>query len=169
MIAAKPQAVSSGRSLLGGRRADLTDQALGGLIAVLGLVLAGAGMRLALFGDSLYYMLAGLGYAASGVMIWRRRPGGTWLAVALLVATVGWTLWEVGLDYWALLPRLMLPAGLALLALIAAIRFDGHASRREIRRAVVLALMMAVYVSLAFVPHSIERHEPVRPFATAPA
>ena len=45
-----------------------------------------------------------------GVLLWQRRPAGAWLALSLLIATGAWALWEAGTDYWALFPRVLMPA-----------------------------------------------------------
>ena len=63
-------------------------------------------------------MLAAGGLALTGCGLmarWRLAPG---LYALLLGATLGWALWEVGLDAWRLLPRLGLPALLGLVLLL---------------------------------------------------
>jgi quinoprotein glucose dehydrogenase len=77
------------------------------LLLVLGLGLAIGGFTLVTLGGSPYYLLAGLTMLASGVLIWRRRVEGAWLYGLLLLLSVVWALWEVGLDGWALAPRLI--------------------------------------------------------------
>jgi glucose dehydrogenase len=112
------------------RRGVLAGRLVGGVIAAIGAVLAGGGLWLVLLGGSPYYALSGLGYVMSGVQLWRRRPAGAGLAVALLGATVCWGVWEAGLNYWALFPRVFVPAGLGLLALLATLRFPANNLRR---------------------------------------
>ncbi|WBO21533.1 membrane-bound PQQ-dependent dehydrogenase, glucose/quinate/shikimate family [Sphingomonas abietis] len=81
---------------------------------LLGIVLLGLGGWLAALGGSVYYLLAGLGLVASGVLILRGRRSGIHVYVAVLAATVVWALWEAGLDGWALIPRIVAPAVLGL-------------------------------------------------------
>jgi quinoprotein glucose dehydrogenase len=76
------------------------------LLLVCGAVLAAGGLELALLGGSDYYLIAGAALVADGLLLWRGRRTGLWLYVALLVYTLGWSLWEVGLDAWALASRL---------------------------------------------------------------
>ncbi|WP_454883283.1 outer membrane protein assembly factor BamB family protein [Sphingomonas oryzagri] len=86
-----------------------------GLVAALiGLVLAIGGIDLLRLGGSLYYLLAGLGLIASGALIILRRRLGFWIYATVLLLTLLWSLVEVGLDGWALVPRLVAPAVLGL-------------------------------------------------------
>ena len=93
--------------------------ALGVIFALIGLVLAGGGVWLLALGGSPYYLLAGLGLLASGFFLFRRDLTGVWIYVAVWVATLIWAFWEVGLNGWALLPRLFAPSVLLVLALLA--------------------------------------------------
>ena len=74
---------------------------LGGLLALIGIVLAAGGVWLAVLGGSIYYLLAGLGLLASGVLLVRGRPLGAYLYLAVFALTLVWALWEVGLNVWA--------------------------------------------------------------------
>ena len=91
---------------------------LGGLLVLIGLVLAVGGVWLAALGGSLYYVLAGLALIASGALIVRGRPMGAHLYLATFALTLVWALWEVGLNAWALVPRVVGPAVLAILTLL---------------------------------------------------
>lgn len=147
------------------RRGVLAGRVVGSLIAVIGAALAGGGLWLVALGGSPYYLLSGIAYAMSGGLLWRRRPAGAWLTVALFVATACWALWEAGLNYWALFPRVLLPAGLALLAMLAALRFPANQSRRVTARAASgLAVLLAVEFAYAFVPHGILHTGLSRPY-----
>jgi quinoprotein glucose dehydrogenase len=76
------------------------------VFVVLGLALIGGGVYLATLGGSLYYVLAGLGLAVTGVLVYRRHRAALGLLAVLLLATLVWSLVEVRLDWWQLLPRL---------------------------------------------------------------
>ncbi|HWU78923.1 MAG TPA: membrane-bound PQQ-dependent dehydrogenase, glucose/quinate/shikimate family, partial [Caulobacter sp.] len=80
---------------------------LGVVLALIGLTLTVGGAWLAVLGGSPYYVLAGLGVLASGVLLVRLRAFGAWIYIAVFVATVLWALWEVGLNGWALVPRVI--------------------------------------------------------------
>jgi quinoprotein glucose dehydrogenase len=64
------------------------------------------GVRLLAVGGSLYYVVAGVALLASGIFLWRGDKRGSRVYGALLVVTLLWSLFEVGTDLWALLPRL---------------------------------------------------------------
>src|SRR5690606_19542990 len=91
---------------------------LGIVFALIGLVLAAGGAWLAILGGSLYYLTVGIALVVAGVLLARRRLLGVWLYVAIFIGTLAWALWEVGLDGWGLVPRLVGPFVLLLLALL---------------------------------------------------
>jgi quinoprotein glucose dehydrogenase len=91
---------------------------LAAVLVLIGMVLAVGGVWLLSLGGSPYYLLAGSGLVASGVLLWRLRILGAWIYIAVFVLTVLWALWEVGLNGWALVPRVIAPA--VLLALVIA-------------------------------------------------
>lgn len=84
--------------------------ALGVILTLIGVVLIVGGGMLIAAGGSWYYLLAGLGLAASGVLIFRQELLGAWIYVGVFVATVLWAMWEIGLDGWGLVPRVIAPA-----------------------------------------------------------
>jgi quinate dehydrogenase (quinone) len=164
--AASPLAAAS----RGDRKGFWIGRALGAMTIAIGALLAAGGLWLVVLGGSFYYVLAGLGYLAAGGLLWRGRAAGAWLALALLGLSIAWALWEVGLDYWALFPRVFLPAGLALLALLAALTFRTNGSPRGIAIAAgLLAVAMVIDFGMAFVPHGVVRNAIARPYVTAPA
>jgi quinoprotein glucose dehydrogenase len=82
---------------------------LGGIIALIGLVLTMGGIYLAVLGGSAYYVLAGIALLASGALLIRRNILGGWLYCAIFVLTVIWALAEAGTNNWALVPRVIAP------------------------------------------------------------
>lgn len=75
------------------------------LTGLAGLMVGLAGFRLALPGGSGYYVLAGIGLLLSGVLLLLRQPAALWTYALLVLATLGWSLWETGLDWWLLAAR----------------------------------------------------------------
>jgi glucose dehydrogenase len=150
------------------QRGARLGRVVGGVIAALGVVLAGGGLWLLMLGGSSYYSMSGIGYVVCGVLLWRRRPAGAWLAVAVFAGTAAWALWEVGFTYWALFPRILPPAGLAFLALLATLRFPANKSWRiAAHTAGVLGLLIGVQFAFALVPHGTVHTLPSRPFAAS--
>jgi quinoprotein glucose dehydrogenase len=129
------------------------DRVTAALFILLGIILAIPGAWLLYLGGSSYYLIAGLGLFASGVLLLAERRFGVLLFFALLGATGLWSLWEVGADGWALFPRLNLFLGLALLLGIG--RLWEAAKRRPVQPApfyvaavAAVAAMAALYTAL---------------------
>ena len=88
------------------------------IFVLIGATLAIGGVWLLTLGGSFYYLLAGLGLIVSGVLMFRLKLSGAWVYFGVFFLTVLWALWEVGLDGWGLVPRVIAPA--VLLALVIA-------------------------------------------------
>ena len=76
------------------------------VLILIGLALLVGGVMLARLGGSLYYVAAGALLVVSGVLIHRRRFAGIGLFALGFVGTVAWAYWEVGAQFWPLVPRL---------------------------------------------------------------
>ncbi len=79
--------------------------ALAALLALCGLALVLGGVMLVSLGGSTYYLLAGLAMVASAALLWLRSPLALVLYAVLVLATLAWSLAEIGLDWWQLVPR----------------------------------------------------------------
>ena len=77
------------------------------LLLVTGLAMALPGLYLAALGGSLYYAVAGGLILISAWLVLQRRRSGVTLFWLVFLGTVFWSLWEVGPDGWALMPRLV--------------------------------------------------------------
>ena len=91
------------------RRGRVFPLLVGLVLLLIGAVLTVGGFKLASLHGSPYYLAAGVGLILAGGLIAVRRPLGVWLYVLVVVATVVWALWEVGLQGWPLVPRLVAP------------------------------------------------------------
>lgn len=127
------------------------------IVCLFGLALVVGGARLSLLGGSAYYLIAGIGYVAAAIGLWRLRRWSVWLFVALLVVTQLWALWESGFTFWPMLPRVIVPAACALFALLLAPRLQSASSRITPQAvgifAAVLALALLVFFVALFFPH----------------
>ena len=92
------------------------------LFLLVGLALAIGGVWLVGLGGSAYYLIAGLGVAATGALVLLRRIEALWLYALVLIGTVAWAIGEVGLNGWSLEPRLVAPIVLGLWLLIPWVR-----------------------------------------------
>ncbi|MCE2564807.1 membrane-bound PQQ-dependent dehydrogenase, glucose/quinate/shikimate family [Komagataeibacter sp. FNDCF1] len=100
------------------RLKTLSCISLGLLILAIGIFMALGGVYLISLGGSWYFALAGLGLIGSGVSIARKHPAGAALYLAILGATVVWSVWDAGLNFWPLFSRLFAPAVLAVPVLL---------------------------------------------------
>lgn len=75
------------------------------VLALAGLALGAAGAWLISLGGSFYYLFAGIGFVATGVLLMLRRAAALWVYAAVLIGTLVWALAEVGLDWWPLAAR----------------------------------------------------------------
>jgi hypothetical protein len=101
-------------------------------LSIVGVVLIGAGLflaigggRLAMLGGSWYFLVAGIAIVMSGVLVILRRPSGAVLFGLITALTVVWAVWDAGFDFWPLVSRLA--EGLE--------QLRQHAGRQPLRRA----------------------------------
>src|SRR5215813_3788979 len=106
-----------------------TPRLLGGVVAALGLILAGGGAYLASLGGSLYYVLVGAMLVAAGYLMIKGRIAGVYTYVGAFAFTAVWSFWEVGLSGWELIPRLVGPFVLLILAVLVAPVLDRTTGR----------------------------------------
>jgi quinoprotein glucose dehydrogenase len=129
---------------------------LGAILLLIGGVLAVGGCKLALLGGSLYYAIIGLFLIASGILTILGRVAGLYVYILAFFITLAWSLFEAGLDGWALVPRLVGPFILFVLVLLVmpSRLSNGKRTRRGYGAglAVVSALGLVVAVSLAGSP-----------------
>ena len=136
----------------------------GGLIALVGLVLLVGGGRLVQLGGSAYYLLAGAGVTAAGVLLVRRRPLAGLVYAAVLAVTLAWALWESGLVFWPLVPRLVAPAVLGLFLLLVLPTAPRGADRDRAGRATALMSAACLLVMAIAIPGTFSQGQ-----ATIPA
>jgi len=141
----------------------------GVVLALIGLVLAAGGVRLIALGGSWYYLLAGVGLVVSGVLFARGRVAGAWLYGVVFFGTVAWALWEVGPNFWPLVPRLSAVLVLAVFALLLLPQLTRGRSRKPAYTlAGLLVLALLAGGAEMFVPHGvIEAGATPTPAATA--
>lgn len=129
---------------------------LGAVLLLIGGGLALGGGWLLRLGGSPYYLIAGLACALAGVLVARGDRRGLWLYAAMLGGTLLWALWEVGGQFWQLLPRLAGPAVIGLLLALPPVRRAITAAADGMTRracgAVALVCLTTLGVSFALVP-----------------
>lgn len=108
-------------------------------------------------------------------MTFRGHATGLYLYLAVFVATVAWALWEAGLAFWPLVPRLIVPIFLAacalfVLPLVPTDKGRPASGRPFVLGGLVLTAGFAGFIALMFLPHNIIRNEvALVPGKTSPA
>src|SRR5690606_24841296 len=130
------------------------------VLARIGLVRLVRGAELITLGGSWYYAVAGVLLALSGIQVARRKVSGAWWFALVFVGTVAWSLWEVGTDFWPLVPRL---APVLVLGLILALMLPALTAGRVRKGAYALALILAVVIvaggASMFKPHGVVQNQ----------
>jgi len=125
------------------------------VVAIIGVALFAGGVWLAALGGSWFYILLGAALVVSAALTFRRNPAGLALFGVTLLVTLGWSLWEVGFDWWALSARGSLLIVLGVLLLLPPMvrslhrpdigwaRYDG--SSGLLGGSLVIAVLVGVY------------------------
>ena len=126
---------------------------LGGVIALIGIILALGGTKLIGVGGSWYYLIAGLALIVAGLAVAQRKLLGAWIYAGAFVVTTLWAFWEVGFNGWALVPRLVGPLALLLLVILSLPVLDANRGRRQrlfgLGGFVVIVIVLGVAVAQA--------------------
>jgi quinate dehydrogenase (quinone) len=142
-------------------------------VALVGAALVPGGVQLAMLGGSPYYLIAGLGVLAAGLLLALRRAAGAVVFAVVLLGTVAWALWESGLAFWPLLPRLFAPAVMGLVVLLVLLSF-ARAPRRLAMGLTAAGVVLALGLLAAAIPGAYSQGQakaaaPVKAATTAPA
>ena len=121
------------------------------IAVIFGLVLLIGGVYLAVLGGSWYYIIAGLLFIATAVLLQKLKSTALIVYALLVLGTVVWGLWEVGPDFFALAPRLDILGLFGLWLLIPAVTrgFD-NAKGAKIALTGSLAITIAVMIYAVF-------------------
>ncbi|MDG2005556.1 MAG: membrane-bound PQQ-dependent dehydrogenase, glucose/quinate/shikimate family [Novosphingobium sp.] len=144
--------------------------AIGALLGLVGLWLAGGGAWLLWLGGSAYYAIAGIGcILAAWLYLVGRALWGMIVYLLVFIATCIWAFGEVGADFWQLVPRLGGPTALA--ALVVIHRQFMHSDDHKFAWACVLMADLAAIAFLIWIIRlpPFQGGELAGPVAAAPA
>lgn len=154
------------------------------LFAFIGIALGYGGIKLALLGGSLYYIITAVGFLLTAYLLFTRRAAALWLYALIIVGTLAWALYEVGFDWWPLGARGGIIVLLGLWLLLPSIRRGLSAASREVAPtvaqaragnasplpllgAIAVALIVAG-ISLSKDPHNLDGSLPTEVVAATP-
>jgi len=75
------------------------------LFGLVGLALAVGGGQLLALGGSIYYLITGIAFIVTAVLLYLRRSTALTLYALIVLGSLAWAIWEVGFDWWQLGPR----------------------------------------------------------------
>lgn len=87
------------------------------ILAISGIFFTYEGAELALAGGSLYYFIFGLLLLLAAFLHFKADVRASVVLAATFLLTICWALWEVGLNYWGLFPRVLTPLGFLIISL----------------------------------------------------
>lgn len=121
------------------------------IAAIFGLILLIGGIYLAVLGGSWYYIIAGLFFLITAILLQKLKSSALIVYAVLVLGTVVWGLWEVGSDFFALAPRLDILGLFGLFLLIPAVT-RGFANSKGAKVALTgsLAITIAVMIYSIF-------------------
>ncbi|WP_018239116.1 glucose/quinate/shikimate family membrane-bound PQQ-dependent dehydrogenase [Ensifer sp. BR816] len=73
--------------------------------ALIGLALGAGGARLIWLGGSPYYLITGLAFLLTGLLLFRKNAAALWVHTLVILGSLAWAVWEVSFDWWQLGPR----------------------------------------------------------------
>lgn len=134
------------------------------VVCIFGVSLLIGGAILASEGGTPYYALAGVATTASGILAWRADRRSSWIYGAMLVATVAWSVWEIGFDFWGLLPRLAAPFFIGLGFFLPSVRGAGEPFRlARVGGIPMFAAALVGAVAIGWTLTAIDREIPLDP------
>jgi membrane-bound PQQ-dependent dehydrogenase (glucose/quinate/shikimate family) len=136
------------------------------LLALVGLGMAIPGAKLLSLGGSAYYLVAGVVILAAAVLLFLRQRSGVYLYGLVLLATLAWGLFEVGLDGWGLMPRLVFLCVFGLWLALPLVWRDTEKPGPKAARALKVAAVVACLALAGSVAFAVATHSP-RSYARA--
>lgn len=122
----------------------LLPSLLGVLLLMMGLALLIGGAKLLILGGSLYYLIAGVMLIVIGGLLIGGRVVALGLYALFLLGSTLWAWYEVGLDWWQLVPRLAIWFALGVVLLLPWLRGPLLNSASAGKSTVLLGLAVAL-------------------------
>jgi quinoprotein glucose dehydrogenase len=125
------------------------------VLALAGLALSLGGTQLVSLGGSAYYLLAGLGLIVTAVLLFLGSPIALLAYAVVVLGTLAWAIYEIGLDWWQLVPRgdvvFILGVLLCLPWTVRALTREAPVARRTAFLCLACSLGLAALVGIAAV------------------
>ncbi|MGJ8526262.1 Outer membrane protein assembly factor BamB [Halomonadaceae bacterium LMG 33818] len=118
------------------------------IVFLLGLTLLVGGIDLISAGGSWYYAISGIFLLVSAILLWANKKSGAVIYGIFFIGTLFWTLYESGFNIWGWIPRVGLPAILALWLVLCLPRLGAGVSKRmtgSLVGIIVICFAVAIY------------------------
>ncbi|MFS2225157.1 glucose/quinate/shikimate family membrane-bound PQQ-dependent dehydrogenase [Pantoea sp. B65] len=134
-----------------GKGLSIWSVLFGLILLAVGLFFVIGGGKLISLGGSGYFLIAGAVIVLSAIQFFRRKSSAVLLLLLAFVGTLIWSLVDAGWDFWPLVSRLMVPAGLMLLAFISWPALRKREGKQPLAKAsYTLAALLAVGMIATF-------------------
>ncbi|MGQ1397661.1 membrane-bound PQQ-dependent dehydrogenase, glucose/quinate/shikimate family [Acinetobacter baumannii] len=122
------------------------------LLLIFGAALGGGGIYLITLGGSWFYLFAAILMFITGIGFIKRRSYALWIALALLIISSLWALYEVGSDFWQLVPRVITFIVIALVASLFAPLLMNKAGKQSLSTKPAMGLSAVLFIAfLSFI------------------
>ena len=154
------------------------------LFAFIGIALGYGGIKLALLGGSLYYIITAAGFLLTAILLFTRRAAALWVYALIILGTLGWAFYEVGFDWWPLGSRGGIIVLLGLWLLLPPIRKALSPASREVAPTIeqaragsasplpllgaIAAALIVAGISITKDPHNLDGSLPTETVAATP-
>ncbi len=131
--------------------------------ALIGLVLGGGGVKLLMLGGSPFYLVIGIGFLLTAVLLFKRKSAAIWFYAFMILGSLGWAISEVGFDWWQLGPRGGVIVLLGLWLLLPSVRrplgFESPTGERYAVSAWPLAITVLIAIGVAGYALTLDPHD----------
>ncbi len=133
---------------------------LGLILLAVGLFFVIGGGKLVALNGSRYFLIAGIVILLSAVQFLRAKSSAVILLLAFFIGTLIWAVTDAGWAFWPLVSRLMVPAGLMLLAFLLWPRLRQREGKRPLKRlswgcSLLIFLAMSATLVQMYQPHPV--------------
>ncbi|WP_261641245.1 membrane-bound PQQ-dependent dehydrogenase, glucose/quinate/shikimate family [Erwinia mallotivora] len=133
----------------------------GGIVlALAGLSSGAGGACLVALGGSWFYLFTGIIWLFTAILLFRRQFMALPVTLAMTAISIAWALWEIGLNFWQFLPRVIVFIGFGILISLCIPLLKHKDDRQPLSCKVALSICGVYFVAFVallagmFVPHA---------------
>ncbi|MDN8247087.1 membrane-bound PQQ-dependent dehydrogenase, glucose/quinate/shikimate family [Acinetobacter baumannii] len=131
-------------------RVDISRRVFSVLLALIALFLIVMGSQLIMEGGSFYYLLVGIIYTVSAILLWKHSSYTPYTVFIALIITLIWSFYEIGSSYWGLFPRILVPLGLFAIVCLLFTRYNGKIQRLMLSSCIISVVAIGAFLTRGF-------------------